>query len=237
MTLSKFTPFVLEPSWQKVLHQDLQEPYIAHLAAFVEKEYGTAPTPVYPPQELIFNAFYQTPFDQVKVLLMGQDPYHGAGQAHGLSFSVPKGVRPPPSLQNIFQEMEQDVHLPKPNHGCLLYWAQQGVLLLNATLTVRKGEPMSHHGQGWERFTDAVVRKIQEREDPVIFVLWGKSAQDKCRFLREAGVPSRHPILTAAHPSPYSANNGFFGCKHFSKINQLLIEQGKTPIDWNLNVK
>jgi uracil-DNA glycosylase len=230
-----FTPFVLEPSWQRQLKEELQEPYVAELAAFVEKEYATAPVPIYPPRDLIFNAFYQTPFDKVKVLIMGQDPYHGPGQAHGLSFSVPKGVKPPPSLQNIFKELEADVHIPKPAHGCLISWAQQGVLLLNATLTVRQGEPMSHHGRGWEKFTDAAVRKLEERQDPVIFVLWGKSAQDKCRFLRAEGIPSRHFVLTAAHPSPYSANHGFFGCRHFSKINELLEKQGKEPIYWPLD--
>lgn len=230
-----FTPFVLEPSWQRQLKEELEEPYVAELAAFVEKEYATAPVPIYPPKDLIFNAFYQTPFDKVKVLIMGQDPYHGPGQAHGLSFSVPKGVKPPPSLQNIFKELEADVHIPKPSHGCLISWARQGVLLLNATLTVRQGEPMSHHGRGWEEFTDAAVRKLEERKDPVIFVLWGKSAQDKCRFLRTEGIPSRHFILTAAHPSPYSANHGFFGCRHFSKINELLEQQGKEPIYWPLD--
>lgn len=231
---NSFTPFVIEPSWQAKLQEELQEPYIAQLAAFIEKEYATAPTPVYPPLDLIFNAFYQTPFDQVKVLLVGQDPYHGVGQAHGLSFSVPKGIKPPPSLQNIFKEIETDLQIPKPHHGCLLAWAQQGVMLLNATLTVRQGEPMSHHGRGWERFTDAVVRKLEEREEPLVFVLWGKSAQDKCRFLREKGIPSRHLVLTAAHPSPYSANQGFFGCHHFSKINTFLKQHHKAPIDWSL---
>jgi uracil-DNA glycosylase len=232
----EFTPFNLEPSWQHKLAEELKQPYIADLAAFIEKEYATAPTPVYPPKDLIFNAFFQTPFDQVNVLLMGQDPYHGVGQAHGLSFSVPPGVRPPPSLQNIFQELSTDVQVPKATIGCLLPWAQQGILLLNATLTVRKGEPMSHHGRGWERFTDAVIKKLEERKDPVIFVLWGKSAQDKCRFIKDKGIPSHHFVLTAAHPSPYSANNGFFGCKHFSKINDLLIQQGKDPINWNLHL-
>lgn len=231
---STFIPFVLESSWQHQLQDELQESYVAELAAFVEKEYATSPVPVYPPKELIFNAFYQTPFDQVKVLIMGQDPYHGAGQAHGLSFSVPKGVKAPPSLQNIFKELESDVQLSRPDHGCLMSWARQGVLLLNATLTVRQGEPMSHHGRGWERFTDAAVRKLEERKDPVIFVLWGKSAQDKCRFLRQEGIPSRHFVLTAAHPSPFSANNGFFGSHHFSKINELLKQQKKEPIDWSL---
>jgi uracil-DNA glycosylase len=231
---STFTPFMLEPSWQKKLQEELQEPYVAELAAFIEKEYARAPGAIFPPFELIFNAFYQTPFDQVKVLIMGQDPYHGVGQAHGLSFSVPMGIKSPPSLQNIFKELETDLHVSSPKHGCLLSWARQGVLLLNATLTVSQGEPMSHHGRGWERFTDAAVRKLEERQDPVIFVLWGKSAQDKCRHLRKEGIPSRHSVLTAAHPSPYSANNGFFGCRHFSKINELLLKQSKTAIDWSL---
>lgn len=235
MLLSRsFSPFLLEPGWQSVLKEELQKPYIAELAAFVEKEYATAPSPVYPPKELIFNAFYQTPYDQVKVLIIGQDPYHGPGQAHGLSFSVPIGIKPPPSLQNIFKELETDLHLPKPSHGCLISWAKQGVMLLNATLTVRQGEPLSHHGKGWERFTDAVVHRLTERKDPVIFVLWGKSAQDKCRFLREEGKCPPHFILTAAHPSPYSANQGFFGCGHFSKINELLKQQNKTPISWKI---
>lgn len=232
---SPFAPFVLEPSWQNQIRKELEEPYVSELAAFVEKEYASSSSPIYPPQDLIFNAFYQTPFEQVKVLIMGQDPYHGPGQAHGLSFSVPKGIKNPPSLQNIFKELESDLHIPKPAHGCLLPWARQGVLLLNATLTVRQSEPMSHHGRGWERFTDAIVRKLEERKDPVIFVLWGKSAQDKCRFLRQEGIPSHHFILTAAHPSPFSAHNGFFNCRHFSKINEILQRQGKIPIDWSLN--
>lgn len=232
MVCPSFTPFLLETSWQHQLQDELQEPYIKELAAFIEKEYATAPVPIYPPKELIFNAFYQTPFDQVKVVIVGQDPYHGQGQAHGLCFSVPEGIKPPPSLQNIFKEMESDLQLSKPLNGCLLSWAKQGVLLLNATLTVRQGEPMSHHGRGWERFTDAAMRKLQERNDPVIFVLWGKSAQDKCRFLRQEGIPSRHFILTGAHPSPYSANQGFFGGRFFSRINELLIQQNKEPILW-----
>jgi uracil-DNA glycosylase len=233
MMTSSVVPFVLEPSWQDVLNDELKQPYLLELAAFVEKEYAAAPHSIYPPKNLIFNAFYQTPFNSVKVLIVGQDPYHGPDQAHGLSFSVPKGVKPPPSLQNIFKELETDVHLPRPNHGCLLSWAKQGVMLLNATLTVRQGEPLSHHGRGWERFTDAVVHKLMERQDPVIFVLWGKSAQDKCRFLQSAHT--KHIILTAAHPSPFSANNGFFGCRHFSKINELLIQMGKQPINWSLD--
>lgn len=231
--LSTFFPFVLEPSWQEKLKNELQEPYLIELAAFIEKEYRASPGGIYPPKDLIFNAFYQTPFNKVKVLIMGQDPYHGPGQAHGLSFSVPKGVKLPPSLQNIFKELETDLQVSKPSHGCLLSWASQGVMLLNATLTVSQGTPMSHHGRGWERFTDAALKKLAEREDPVIFVLWGKSAQDKCRFLREE-ENIRPIVLTAPHPSPFSANSGFFGCKHFSKVNELLIKQGKTPINWNL---
>jgi len=230
-----FSSFTIEPSWLHELKAELESPYMVELAAFTETEYASASVPIYPPSDLVFNAFYQTPFDQVKVLIMGQDPYHSAGQAHGLSFSVPKGVKPPPSLVNIYKELESDLHLPRAQHGCLLPWARQGVLLLNATMTVREGEPMSHHGRGWERFTDAVVRKLEERQDPVIFVLWGKSAQDKCRFLRQEGIPSRHHVLTAAHPSPLSAHNGFFGCRHFSQINQLLEKQGKKGIDWALS--
>lgn len=229
-----FQPFILEPSWQRVLEDEMHKPYLTELAAFVEKEYALYPNAIYPPKELIFNAFYQTPYDKLKVVLVGQDPYHGPHQAHGLSFSVPKGVKVPPSLQNIFKELQSDEHIPIPKSGCLISWAQQGVLLLNATLTVKRGEPMSHHGHGWERFTDAVIRKAYEKEEPLVFVLWGKSAQDKCRFLREQPNPQGHLILTAAHPSPYSANQGFFGCKHFSQINAFLKKHHEKPIDWSL---
>ena len=230
----RFSSFILEPSWQVVLAEELKKPYVAQLADFVENEYALSKLPVYPPKELIFNAFLQTPFREVKVLIVGQDPYHGPNQAHGLSFSVPNGVKAPPSLQNIFKELESDLNIPRPEHGCLLSWAKQGVMLLNATLTVVKGQPLSHHNKGWETFTDAVVSKLMERDDPVIFVLWGKSAQDKCRFLNNKCGQSRHFILTAAHPSPFSARNGFFNCRHFSKINSLLEEQGKSPISWAL---
>lgn len=232
--MNTFVPFVLEPTWQNKLAEEFNKPYMIKLASFVEMEYGASQSSIYPPKDLIFNSFFQTPFDKVKVVIMGQDPYHGQGQAHGLSFSVPKGVKLPPSLQNIFKELEADLQILKPNHGCLLSWASQGVLLLNATLTVSQGAPLSHHGHGWEQFTDAAIRKLEEREDPVIFVLWGKSAQDKCRFLKKEGFPSQHFILTAPHPSPYSANQGFFGSHHFSKINELLIKQGKDPISWQL---
>lgn len=237
MNQKTFVPFMIETSWQKVLHEELEKPYMAELAVFVEKEFLAYPKGVFPPKELIFSSFLETPFDKVKVVIVGQDPYHGDGQAHGLSFSVPKGMPMPPSLQNIFKELKEDLQIPIPTHGCLNSWAKQGILLLNATLTVRKSEPMSHHGKGWERFTDAVIEKLLEREDPVIFVLWGKSAQDKCRFLRDhfANDISRHSMLTAPHPSPFSAHTGFFGCRHFSKINEILIKQGKEPINWVIN--
>lgn len=234
MKTMEASPFILETSWQTVLSEELHEPYFTQLAAFIENEYATHPNEIYPPKDLIFNAFYQTSFHDTQVVLVGQDPYHGMGQAQGLCFSVPKGVTQPPSLKNIFKELHEDVGMPIPSHGCLLNWAKQGILMLNATLTVRKGEPLSHHGKGWERFTDAVIQKLIERKDPVIFVLWGKNAQDKCRFVKEhAHEGTHHFILTAAHPSPYSATN-FFGCRHFSKINELLAKQGKKIIDWRL---
>ncbi|MBA3721119.1 MAG: uracil-DNA glycosylase [Parachlamydiaceae bacterium] len=234
MTCKTFTPFILEPSWQNALGDELEKSYISELAAFVEREYAKAPDATYPPKDLIFNAFNYTPYDQVKVVIIGQDPYHGLGQAHGLCFSVPKGIGMPPSLQNIFKELKTDLNIDPPSNGCLIPWAKQGVLMLNATLTVSKGEPLSHHGKGWELFTDAVVRKLLLKKDPVIFVLWGKFAQDKCRFVKEHTNTSTQPIvLTAAHPSPFSANNGFYGCRHFSKINEILKQQGKSPIEWS----
>jgi len=223
--------FELEPSWEKVLSDQWKEPYIANLAAFVEHERARGAI-VYPHKDLVFNAFRMTPFDQVKVVIMGQDPYHGPGQAHGLCFSVPDGIPLPPSLQNIYKELAEDLKCPPPQSGCLTRWAEQGVLLLNATLTVREGEALSHHGKGWEPFTDAVVAKLAERKDPIVFVLWGKNAQEKCKQLKWQ-TNSPHKILTAAHPSPLSAHNGFFGCRHFSQINDLLVKQGKTPINWS----
>ena len=222
----------LEKSWRIALSHEIEKPYIQILRDFLEKEKIDKQT-IFPPEPLIFNAFLQTPFDQVKVVLIGQDPYHGQGQAHGLSFSVPSGVRLPPSLKNIFLELEQDLKIPIPKDGCLLPWTKQGVLLLNATLTVRAGQPRSHYGKGWERFTDAVVEILLEREDPLIFMLWGKSAQEKLQQIQK-NQQTRHAVLTAAHPSPYSAHAGFFGCRHFSQVNALLEKWGKTPIDWRL---
>jgi uracil-DNA glycosylase len=196
-----------------------------------EKELGH---PIYPPEPLVFHAFLQTPFSSVKVVIMGQDPYHGAGQAEGMSFSVPCGIPLPPSLKNIFIELEKDLGIPPSTTGSLTPWAKQGVLLLNATLTVREKEPKSHYGKGWEQFTDAVIRTLVEREDPIVFLLWGKSAQEKVEHIVKEGK-THHAILVAAHPSPYSAYSGFFGCRHFSKVNELLAKWKKPTIDWSLS--
>lgn len=227
-------PFELESSWLKALEDELQEPYLLELTAFIDME-RAAGKAVYPPEKDVFNAFWMTPYKKVKVVIIGQDPYHGPGQAHGLSFSVNKGVKLPPSLQNIFKEIQSDIGLTKPAHGCLKSWAEQGVLLLNATLTVLEGAPLSHHGKGWERFTDAVVRVLCNREDPIVFVLWGKHARDKCEsILTRTENGAKHIVLTAAHPSPLSAYRGFLGCSHFSKINEILASLGKDPIKWKI---
>ena len=222
----------MEASWHAKLKDEIAQPYVRELKEFLaeEKRRGME---IYPQEPQVFNAFLYTPFDQVKVVIMGQDPYHGVGQAHGLSFSVPCGVRCPPSLKNIFTELHDDLNIPISQDGCLSKWAKQGVLLLNATLTVRAGEPRSHHGKGWERFTDAIVSKLIQRDDPIVFILWGKSAQEKCEQILQHEKKG-HAVLTAAHPSPYSAHSGFFGCRHFSKTNKLLEKWGKTPIDWRL---
>ncbi len=234
MTETIFLPFMLELSWQNALFEELQKPYLTTLAAFLKQERASG-APIYPPESLVFNAFGQTPFDAVKVVIMGQDPYHGPGQAHGMSFSVPKGIPLPPSLQNIFKELAQDLGVKTPPHGCLLKWAKQGVLLLNATLTVRDSEPLSHHKKGWEQFTDAAIDALAKRKEPVIFVLWGKNAIEKCKNVESLAQNKQHIILTAPHPSPFSAHSGFFGCRHFSKINALLVERGAAPIDWSLD--
>jgi uracil-DNA glycosylase len=219
---------MLHKSWHEKLKDELAKPYIGELKQFLEAE--KKKSTVYPPEPLVFSAFSHTPYDQVKVVIVGQDPYHGAGQAHGLSFSVPCGINPPPSLKNIFKELQKDVGIAIPTSGCLSSWAKQGVLLLNATLTVRAGEPKSHHGKGWEQFTDAVIDLLATREDPLVFLLWGKSARDKCHKIQG----TRHAMFEAAHPSPYSAEN-FFGCRHFSKANAFLEKVGKTPIDWTVS--
>ncbi len=219
----------IEASWKEVLQDEFDKPYFGDIVTALKamKERGVI---FYPSGKDLFNAFSHTPFDMVKVLLLGQDPYHGPGQANGLCFSVKRGIPVPPSLKNIFRELYHDVGLAFPTHGDLSPWAKQGVLMLNASLTVEEGKPMSHESLGWHTFTDAVIRKVSERHEGVIFVLWGRFAAQK-----EALIDStKHHILTAAHPSPFSAHKGFLGCKHFSKINQLLIQQGKEPIDWQL---
>ena len=222
----------LEMSWQHELRDELALPYIAKLEEFLcgERQKNIE---VYPPEPLIFNAFQQTPFSSVKVVIIGQDPYHGPGQAHGLCFSVPSGVPVPPSLRNIYLEMEKDLGIPSSKSGALNSWCSQGVLLLNSTLTVRSAQPKSHYGKGWEQFTDAVVGCLIQREDPVVFLLWGRSAKEKLEtILKNRRTP--HAVLAAAHPSPLSAYNGFFGCRHFSQANALLEKWGKAPINWNL---
>lgn len=224
----------MEASWLDRLYGEFEKPYMRNLEAFLAQELKSGAI-VYPPFKLIFNAFCQTPFDNVKVVIIGQDPYHGPGQAHGLSFSVPKGIPQPPSLQNIFKELKDDLGLTSPSHGCLVEWAEQGVLLLNATLTVRDGEAKSHHGRGWETFTDRVVQLLCERKDPLVFILWGKSALDKFRHIQPEGGASHHLVLTSAHPSPLSAYAGFFGSRPFSKTNEFLKKKGKTPIDWQIH--
>lgn len=229
-TLSHIPP-QLDPSWGPVLEEEFAKPYMQTLKNFLAEE-RSGSIPIFPPGPAVFNAFSLTPIDAVKVVIVGQDPYHGPGQAHGLCFSVQPGIAIPPSLQNIYKELQSDLGLTPPNHGCLTKWADQGVLLLNATLTVRQGLPMSHHGKGWEVFTDTVIRVLFERPDPLVFLLWGKSAQQKCQHLPFASSP--HLLLKAPHPSPFSAHTGFLGCGHFSKANQFLQKMGKSPIDWDL---
>ncbi len=219
----------IEESWRKVLEDEFQQPYFVALKQFLMKEKADGKI-IYPPGSLIFNAFNLTPFDKVKVVILGQDPYHGQGQAHGLCFSVPDGVPPPPSLVNIFKEIKNDLDIPFPVTGNLERWANQGVLLLNALLTVRANQPASHHNIGWENFTDKVIKKLSDEKSGIIFLLWGKFAQEKSCLIDS----TKHPILKAAHPSPFSAHSGFFGCNHFSKTNELLTAHGKTPIDWSL---
>ncbi len=220
----------IEESWKEALQEEFGKPYFAELKAFLVEEKKKGLT-IYPPGKEIFNAFNYTPFKDVKVVIIGQDPYHGVGQAHGLSFSVKKGVNPPPSLKNIFKEIQNDLGIAPPNHGELTAWAKQGVLLLNATLTVRAKQPGSHQKKGWENFTDSVIKTLSDKKEKLVFLLWGRFAQDKAQLIDT----QKHTVLTAAHPSPYSANNGFFGCKHFSKTNAVLTQHGLTPIDWSLN--
>jgi uracil-DNA glycosylase len=222
-------PGQLHPSWQAVIGEELHKPYMEALRTFLKEEKAAGKV-IYPPGPLIFNAFNHTPFEQVRVVIIGQDPYHGPGQAHGLSFSVPNGIPLPPSLQNIFKEISTDLNINMSRNGDLTKWADQGVLLLNATLTVEQGKAGAHQGKGWERFTDAAIAALNKYRDGLVFVLWGSYAQKKGDMI-DAG---RHLVIKSVHPSPLSAHRGFFGNRQFSTINQYLLERGQTPIDWQL---
>lgn len=218
----------IHPSWKAVLADEFSSPYFQDLKEFLinEKQHYM----VFPPGTHIFEAFNRTQFEKVKVVILGQDPYHGPGQAHGLCFSVPAGTDFPPSLQNIFRELQTDIDMPYPKNGDLSHWANQGVLLLNATLTVRANTAGSHQGRGWEIFTDSVIKKLSEQRSGIVFLLWGNYARDK-KLLIDL---SKHFVLEAPHPSPLSAYRGFFGCQHFSQANQILSENGSKPIDWQI---
>ena len=222
-------PVQLDDSWLSELQGEFEQPYMQQLRAFLQQEKAAGKT-VFPPGALVFNALNSTPLDQVRVVIIGQDPYHGPGQAHGLSFSVPPGVRTPPSLQNIFKEIHRDLGLPIPPHGCLQSWAEQGVLLLNAVLTVEQAQAGSHAKRGWERFTSKVIEVINARREHCVFLLWGSYAQRKGEQIDR----QRHCVLTSVHPSPLSAHRGFIGNGHFSAANKYLVEHGLTPIDWSL---
>lgn len=219
----------IDPAWKEILREEFSKPYFQQIVLHLKTERSQGKT-IYPPGSQIFHAFDSTPFDKVKVVILGQDPYHGPGQAHGLCFSVSYGVPPPPSLVNIFKELHDDTGFRIPGHGNLEAWAAQGVFLLNASLTVRAAEPMSHSRIGWAEFTDTVIRKISAGRQDVVFLLWGKFAQEKRVLIDE----KKHLVLRAAHPSPLSAHAGFMGCRHFSRTNEYLVSKGIEPIDWTL---
>lgn len=220
----------LHPSWKQILKDEFTKPYFLQLVTFLRTEKAQGKI-IFPPGSLIFNAFNSTPFNEVKVVIIGQDPYHGKGQAQGLSFSVPEGINPPPSLVNIFKELRSDLGIDMPKgYGNLSQWAKQGVFLLNAILTVRANEPASHAKFGWAEFTNRVIEKISDETENTVFMLWGKFAQEKQALINE----TRHLVLKAAHPSPFSADKGFFGCKHFSKANQYLSNHQRMPINWKI---
>lgn len=214
--------------WDALLGGEFQKDYYLRLREFLKAEYSSRN--IFPPMQDIFNALRYTSYSDVKAVIIGQDPYHGAGQAHGLCFSVKKGVQPPPSLQNIFKELNADLGIQPPPHGELTAWAKSGVLLMNTVLTVREGQANSHKGQGWEILTDRVIELLNERKQPIVFLLWGGNARAKARLITNPA----HLVLQCAHPSPLSAYNGFFGCRHFSKANEFLSANGIAPIDWNL---
>lgn len=219
----------IEQSWKQVLQPEFDKPYFAEIVGFLKSE-KQAGKIIYPPGPFIFNAFNTTPFDHVKVVILGQDPYHNPGQAHGLCFSVAMGVPAPPSLVNMYKEIQADLGIAPPGHGHLQKWAEQGVLLLNAALTVEQNKPMSHSKIGWHTFTDAVIQTLSDKKEKLVFLLWGGFAKGKKPLIDTA----KHLVLTAAHPSPLSAHNGFFGCRHFSKTNEWLQKNGLEPINWTL---
>ena len=219
----------IDPSWLAVLGDEFDQPYMQQLREFLQQQKASGKV-IYPPGSQWFAAFNSTPFDQVRLVILGQDPYHGAGQAHGLCFSVLPGVKVPPSLANIYKELADDLGIVPPDHGCLTSWAQQGVLLLNATLTVEQANAGAHQGKGWEKFTDRAIRALNDQRQGIVFLLWGSYAQKKGAFIDQ----SRHLVLKSVHPSPLSAYRGFLGCKHFSAANQYLQQQGQSGIDWQL---
>lgn len=226
INITKKMEVKINPSWKLKLNDEFEKPYFKNLVQFIRSEKDSSV--IFPPGIKIFNAFEKCPFEEVKVVILGQDPYHGAGQANGLCFSVSDGIRKPPSLKNIFKEIKNDLGKDMPESGNLERWAEQGVLLLNATLTVREGKPGSHQGKGWEDFTDAVIRKISQEKENLVFILWGAYAQKKGEIIDK----SKHLVIQSAHPSPFSADRGFFGSKPFSKTNDYLISNGQKPIDW-----
>jgi len=219
---------ILSNDWAGLLEAEFEKPYYKELRQFLKQEYSHHT--IYPDMHDIFNALHLTSYANTKIVILGQDPYHGAGQAHGLSFSVKPGVPAPPSLQNMFKELRSDLGIDIPNHGYLVHWAEQGVLLLNTVLTVREGMPNSHKGMGWEQFTDQVIRLLNDREEPIVFILWGSHAQQKAQLITN----KRHEILRSVHPSPLSAHRGFFGSKPYSKANEFLKRHGEEEIDWRL---
>ncbi|WP_409173533.1 uracil-DNA glycosylase [Enterococcus mundtii] len=219
---------IIHNSWQEVLADEFEKDYYQQLRIFLKNEYATQK--IHPDMYHVYEALELTPYEEVKVVILGQDPYHGVNQAHGLSFSLQPGVKTPPSLVNIYKELKNDLGIEPVSHGNLVTWAKQGVLLLNTVLTVREGQAYSHRGKGWEQLTDAIIEKLNERDKPIVFILWGKPAQEKMKMIDK----SRHIIITAPHPSPLSAHRGFFGSKPFSKTNDALLALGETPIDWQL---
>lgn len=219
----------MHESWKTALKAEFEKPYFAELKRFLQAEKAAGKT-IYPPGSLIFNAFNSTPFDQVRIVILGQDPYHGPGQAHGLCFSVQHGVKPPPSLVNIYKELQSDVGITLPTHGCLQSWTTQGVFLLNAILTVEANKPASHQKRGWEEFTNAAIQQLSLQREGLIFMLWGNFAQQKAALIDER----KHTILKAPHPSPFSAHTGFLGCGHFSKANAILTARGESPVNWQV---